>query len=177
VSKTIDDIHAQDGSIIQFEIRAAVEEDIPALIELFKETIPEVYGQILPKEILEPWIEGERLREDVGHLWHYMIVAEEADNIVAASARIEDLIALLWVHPAHHKKGIGSALLNIVERDVIKSGYETAKLDCFSKNDRAMRFYLNRGWESLFEEMDNEVGALKTMMTKRLTENNSQAVL
>jgi len=168
VSKTIADIPAKDDCDVRFKFREAVEEDIPALIRLFKETIPEVYGQILPKEVLKPWIEGERLREDVGHLWHYSIVAEEADEIVAASARIEDLIALLWVHPAHHKKGIGSALLDIVEREIIKSGYETAKLDCFSKNDRAMRFYMKRGWKPSYEEMDNVVGALKTMMIKTL---------
>jgi GNAT superfamily N-acetyltransferase len=42
----------EDGSMIQF--RKAVTEDIPKLIKLFKETILEVYGQILPGEVLKP---------------------------------------------------------------------------------------------------------------------------
>ncbi|VVB71765.1 Acetyltransferase (GNAT) domain protein [uncultured archaeon] len=156
----------EDGRIIQ--IRKAVKEDIPNLIKLFKETILDVYGQILPGEVLEPWVEGDRLAGDVNSLWQYMIVAEKAGDIVAAAARYEDMIALIWVHPAYHRKGIGSALLDIVETELVQSGYRTAKLECFSDNVRAMGFYRAKGWKALCEVMDEEAGALKMVMTKAL---------
>ena len=154
--------------MMQFEFRNAVEEDIPELVKLGKETIAEVYGEILSEDRLEPWIKGDRMRSNVIQLWRNMIVAERESEIVAVAAYFEDKVALLWVHPAHHRKGIGSILLGIVETELKNSGHEVAKLDCFSDNERAMGFYLAQGWKPLFEEMDQEVGALKTVMAKTL---------
>jgi len=78
--KIINSEPTDDGCMIQF--RKAVKEDIPNLIKLFRETILEVYGQILPGEVLKPWVEGDRLSGDVNALWQYMIVAEKAGEIV-----------------------------------------------------------------------------------------------
>lgn len=166
--KSLTDRPMEDGRMIQFEFRKAVEEDVPNLIKFFKETIMEVYGQILPKERLEPWVEGERLSSEVNQLWQNMIVAEKAGEVLAAAAVLDDKIALLWVHPSHHRKGIGSVMLDMAETVMMKSGYEIAKLECFSDNDRALEFYRTKGWEVLCEEMDEEAGALKMVMTKTL---------
>lgn len=57
-----------------------------------------------------------------------------------------------------------------------KSGYKTAKLECFSDNDRAMGFYRAKGWKILCEEMDEEAGALKIVMTKTLTKESREGV-
>jgi len=54
----------------------------------------------------------------------------------------------------------------------MESGYEKAKLECFSDNDRAMGFYRDKGWEALSEEMDKEAGALKTVMIKALKKDS-----
>jgi len=32
------------------------------------------------------------------------------------------MIQLLWIHPAHQRKGIGSVLLDLVETELQKSG-------------------------------------------------------
>ncbi|MFZ2473138.1 MAG: GNAT family N-acetyltransferase [Methanothrix sp.] len=155
--------------MMQLVFRKAVKEDVPELVAFLKETIVEVYGQILSREILEPWVEGDRLSSEVNQLWPNMIVAEKAGEILAVAANLDDKVAFLWVHPAHHRKGIGSAMLDIVETELEKSGHKTAKLECFSDNDRAMEFYLAKGWKILCEEMDEEAGALKMVMTKTLT--------
>lgn len=154
--------------MIQFKTRKALVEDVPKLIRLFEETIYEVYDQVLPMDLLQPWIEGGRLCEDIDILLPYMFVAECDDDVVAVTARLDDKVALLWVHPAYHRNGIGGRLLDIIETEVLKSGYEVAKLDCFSKNDKAMRFYRAKGWEPISEEMDEVVGVLKTTFTKKL---------
>ncbi len=152
----------------QLEFRKAVKEDVPKLIAFLKETIVEVYGKILSWEVLQPWVEGDRLNSDVNQLLPNMILAEEAGEILAVAANLDDMVAFLWVHPAHHRKGIGSVLLDIVEMEIRKSGYETAKLECFSDNDKAMGFYLTKGWKLLCEEMDEEAGALKMVLEKPL---------
>jgi GNAT superfamily N-acetyltransferase len=156
--------------VIQLEFRKAVKEDVPQLIAFLKETIVEVYGQILSWEVLQPWVEGDRLNSDVNQLLPNMIIAEKAGEILAVAANLDDMVAFLWVHPAYHRKGIGSVLLDLVEMEIQKSGHETARLECFSDNDKAMGFYLTRGWKLLCEEMDEEAGALKMVLEKPLIE-------
>ncbi len=159
---------------MQIKYRKATKMDVPNLIKLCRETIVEVYGQILPWESLEPWVEGDMVEEQINKQWQEMILAEKAGEIVGVSAKSGDKIDLLWVHPAHHRRGIGSALLDLVETELSKSGYDMAKLECFSGNDRAMEFYRAKGWKPLCEEMDEEAGALKMVMTKALTNESGQ---
>lgn len=154
--------------MIQYNFRKAAHEDIPNLTKLCKETMREVYGQILPQEKLGPWVEGDMAVEAINRQWKRMIVAENAGKIVGTAARDEDKIDLLWVHPAHHRKGIGSGLLEIIESDLKKSGYVIGTLECFSDNHRALEFYRARGWKPICREMDDEAGAFKIVMTKTL---------
>ncbi|HPJ85256.1 MAG TPA: GNAT family N-acetyltransferase [Methanothrix sp.] len=162
----------EGGAMIQYTFREAAEVDVQKIINLLNETIVEVYGQILPEDRLKPWAEGDQLTSDVNNSWQNMIVAEKAGEVVAVAARFDDLVGLVWVHPAHQREGIGSVLLDIVETEITKSGYGMAKLACFSDNDRAMRFYLNKGWKPLSEEMNEEAGALEMVMTKTLTKED-----
>ena len=150
----------------QIKIRKAAEEDIPKLIKLCKETVVQVYGQILPWEKLEPWVEGDMIAEMVNKQWQRMIVAEGGGEIMGVTARLDDIVDFLWVHPAYHRKGIGSTLLDLVETEISRSGTEVARLECFSDNDRAIGFYQAKGYKPLREEMDEEAGALKMVMIK-----------
>lgn len=158
--------------MIQFEYRKATSEDIPKLTRFFKETIMEVYGHILSKEKMEPWLEGDMMSQEVNNLWQNMIVAEKAGEVMGVAARSDDMIQLLWIHPAHQRKGIGSVLLGIVETEVKKSGYEQAKMLCFSDNGPARGFYRAKGWNPLCEEMSEDLGVLITVMTKMLTKES-----
>jgi len=152
----------------KLEFKEASKEDIPRIVKLLKGTIMEVYGQILPKDRLMPWIEGDRLENDVSQMWQKMIIASLDGEVVALAGSLEDKVAIIWVHPAHHREGIGGSLLEIAENEIRKSGYEKATLDCFSDNHRALGFYQAKGWKILSQEMDEYSGAMKTVMTKAL---------
>ncbi|MDQ1283370.1 MAG: [ribosomal protein S18]-alanine N-acetyltransferase, partial [Euryarchaeota archaeon] len=103
-----------------------------------------------------------------------MIVAERAGEVVGVAAALDNKIDLLWVHPSHHRNGIGGALLDIVEAEIAKSGCGIGTLECFSDNDRALGFYRSKGWQPLLQEMDDEAGAMKMVMTKALVQPNSE---
>lgn len=154
--------------MIDYEFRKAAPEDIPKIVHLLKETIADVYGPILSEGALKPWTEGDQLILDVNNAWQNMIVAEKEREIVAIAAGFNDFVGLIWVHPAHQRKGLGGRLLDIVIAEINRSEYGMAKLACFSANEGALRFYQEKGWKILLEEKDDATGAMKTVMGKTL---------
>lgn len=154
--------------MIDYEFRKSAPEDIPKIVHLLKETIADVYGPILPDDALKPWTEGDQISLDVNNAWQNMIVAEKGREIVAVAAGFNDLVGLIWVHPAHQRKGLGGRLLDIVEAEIKGSGYGKANLACFSANEGALRFYQDKGWKVLSQEKDEVTGAMKTVMGKTL---------
>jgi GNAT superfamily N-acetyltransferase len=154
----------------QFSLRRAVREDVPSLVRLCKDTIPEVYGPFIPPEVLRPWVEGYAVEGLIEEEWPRMVVAELGDGceVVGVAAMSEDAVDLLWVHPSRHGEGMGTALLGRVEAEMRKKGHRTGRLSCFSQNLRAMSFYQSRGWTIAGEGMNEETGALETRMVKTL---------
>ncbi len=160
--------------ISDFSLRRAAKEDVPAIVRLCIETIPEVYGPIIPAETLRPWVEGDVVEGLVEVQWPRMIVAEMGvgGEVMGVAAASEDAVDLLWVHPSHHREGIGTALLGRVEAELQKKGHRTIKLSCFSQNLRAMSFYLKRGWTVASEGRNEEAEAPETRMVKSLIEED-----
>ena len=161
-------------SMTEFTLREAAREDMPSLIRLCKETIYEVYGPILSAEALVPWVEGNAAEALIEEQWPRMIVAEMGGGgeVMGVAAASEDAVDLLWVHPSHHREGIGTALLGRVEAELQKKGHRTIKLSCFSQNLRAMSFYLKRGWTVASEGRNEEAEAPETRMVKSLIEED-----
>ena len=165
----------------EFSLRRAAKEDVPAIVRLCIKTIPEVYGPILPAETLRPWVEGDVVAGLVEEEWPRMIlaVAERGANIVGSeggggvvgvATACGDAVDLLWVHPRHHGRGIGTVLLGRLEAEMRAAGNRTGRLSCFTENLRAMRFYQARGWTAAGEGVNEETGAPETRMEKCLME-------
>jgi GNAT superfamily N-acetyltransferase len=169
----------------QFSLRRAAKEDVSAIVRLCIETIPEVYGPILPADTLRPWVEGDVVAGLVEEEWPRMMVAladreasfvgsEGGGGVVGVAAASGDAVDLLWVHPRHHGRGIGTALLGRLEEEMREAGNRTGRLCCFSENLRAMRFYQARGWKAAGEGVNEETGAPETRMEKCLMEEGGR---
>ena len=83
-----------------------------------------------------------------------VIVAEGDVGIVSFLARHGEEIRLLYSHPDFIGSGAGSLLLDAVK----KSGVAALELWCFQDNERARRFYEERGFRTVrfTDGQDNE---------------------
>ena len=83
-----------------------------------------------------------------------VIVAEGDGGIVSFLARNGEEIRLLYSHPGFIGSGAGSLLLDAVK----KSGVAALELWCFQANQRARRFYEDRGFRAVrfTDGRDNE---------------------
>lgn len=69
----------------------------------------------------------------------FLLIAHEPVGLVSVNG---SLIENLYVHPSHWGKGYGTALLNFAEKHC-----KTPHLWVLSSNQRARRFYENRGYQ------------------------------
>jgi len=94
--------------------------------------LPELHT---PEEDL--WFMGERLLKEF-EVW----VSEVDHQAVAYVAFSRDWVQHLYVHPDHQGRGIGPALLEVALADGLEK-----RLWTFQQNDRARKFYEDRGFE------------------------------
>ncbi|KIV55366.1 acetyltransferase [Aneurinibacillus migulanus] len=87
---------------------------------------------------------------DKNTVGEYIILAEENNHILGfASLYLPDnFIHNLFVHPDFLGKGVGGLLLNAS----IEKMNKPLRLKCVSKNQKAMKFYENKGWKKVVEE-------------------------
>lgn len=117
-------------------IRQAKDGDLNEIINLVQEVVAEIYGhlfeEIPPVPIDRPWT----------RCW----AAETEGQIVGIGLAVLDWITDMWVKPQFRSIGVGTALLDRLEAQVVKDGYATAQLRVVSNNEAAFRFYSRHGW-------------------------------
>jgi GNAT superfamily N-acetyltransferase len=72
---------------------------------------------------------------------HEVWVAELEGNVVGFAALSDDLLGHLYVHPDAQRRGIGTALLEVVKRERPNG----IRLWVFQRNEDARRFYVRHG--------------------------------
>lgn len=77
----------------------------------------------------------------------------EADPVLQPYAELEDpgslYISGLAVHSGHRQQGIGGALMDALENTAQAQSLGRLSLICIDRNERAMAFYLRRGFREL----------------------------
>ena len=77
--------------------------------------------------------------------------AEEDDAVIgmvkiSPASAVEAHLASMHVHPAHHRRGIGSRLMDEAVRYMKDAGFEIASLGVIQANTAARSMYEQRGW-------------------------------
>lgn len=110
--------------------------------------------------------------------WLSINVAELDGAVAGWSARehFDEAISDFWVDPAYQRQGVGTALLEDLERQVIKQGFELIKLESHAQNSQAVAFFQKHGygvnWLSITysPKLDRDVQSVG--LHKQLVEEN-----
>jgi GNAT superfamily N-acetyltransferase len=116
--------------------------------------IAAVFSSSLRRLTLHTVEEDRRFIENIILKECEVIVAEGEAGIVSFLARNGEEIRLLYSHPDFIGSGAGSLLLDAVK----KSSVVALELWCFQANERARRFYEERGFQAVrfTDGRDNE---------------------
>lgn len=100
--------------------------------------------------------------------WGHATVAVLASVLVGVGRVFENRVTDLWVRAGHRGEGVGASLLQVLEADLRRAGYERAHLRCGADNTDARRFYVREGWTEVRAFPHERFGHPMVELTKRL---------
>lgn len=126
-------------------VRSPSDAELPAVLRLVVEVAIQTYGGECPA--LAASLQQDPSAEfGTPEAWRGSLVAA-AGNAIAGVAQVEgNQVSDLWVAVASRGLGLGSALLAACEERIRSAGHGEARLNVVSTNERALAFYLARGW-------------------------------
>jgi [ribosomal protein S18]-alanine N-acetyltransferase len=64
----------------------------------------------------------------------------------AAREHLDELISDFWIDPQYQGQGLGKALLEEVEAEILRQGFETARVETHAQNSEAIGFFEKHGF-------------------------------
>jgi len=129
-------------------------------------SLVETYEPFLGRTAVEDFIAGGNVERYFEERWEESTVANVLGEIVGVAVRQGTLLDLLWVKPSMRSTGIGSTLMDTVERQAALEGPEL-RLEVWAVNRRAVGFYERRGF-SADEVLTDSTGLEKLRLRKAL---------
>ena len=119
---------------------AASIRDYDELIQLWEASVRSTHHFLTEDDIqyYKPLIRNEYFRA----VKLYIIRDRKTEQIAAFMGLSDELIEMLFVHPAQQGKGLGKTLLEYAIREK-----KMQKVDVNEQNTQALHFYQNRGFE------------------------------
>lgn len=133
-----------------------------------KASLLETYEPFLGRAAVEEFIAGGHVESYFEEHWHEATVATSGGEIVGVAVLVGSLLDLIWVRPESRSEGIGSALMDAVERQAAGEG-GVLTLEVWDVNRRAAAFYERRGFSVSATAEDPQTGLTKLRMRKVLT--------
>ncbi|MFB6174906.1 MAG: N-acetyltransferase family protein [Candidatus Nanohalobium sp.] len=157
-------------------VRHADHEDIEEIREVARESWQDTYSGIIPEETIEgivnDWYSTKDLRQQVKE--PIFFVAEVEGRIagyVHASVKGEEAhLHRLYLRPSNQGEGLGSALYDRAEKEIVDRGGKVVKLEVMSENRKGLGFYQYKGFEEEKEEVTELNGSeiRQKVMRKKL---------
>jgi GNAT superfamily N-acetyltransferase len=146
-------------------IRQAGPSDVAALVRLSRRTISASYRPFLGDQAVDAFLGGgavdQYVRENIARCW--VLLGDGA--VVGYAVCRDNLIDLLMIDHAVHRRGLGSVLLKHVEGALLPR-YGELRLESFEGNEQANDFYRKNGWLEAGRRMDADTGAAKIEFRK-----------
>lgn len=122
--------------------------DLGQAVKLFTQTVRIVSSSYYSPEEIEAWASSHHDMAAWRHFFdkQYTIVMDSEDGIVGFGCLSADggTINMLFTHYAHQNEGIGSALLEVLEKEAIQRGNHEVIL---TTSATAWSFYQKRGYQ------------------------------
>ena len=154
---------------MNLRIRPARGGDVPELVRLHKESLPETYGTFLTPEATAPWIEGEATDRYMETRWPRMLVGEVEGEVAGFACLEGPFVELLWICNGWRGRGIGAAFMDWIENAAAGS-HDAIELECYEPNEGARRFYERRGYRVVSSRFNEKAGVEDLLMRKELTQ-------
>jgi len=132
-----------------YHLRPATPADAAAILQLHAESVHLLCAADYTPEQIHAWVglipkpDWLQTKFIIGVR---VIVAESDQGLLGFAERWNEEIFAVYVHPLHIRRGIGSALLDELERTALEQGMTNLRLDA-SMNAEA--FYNARGYASI----------------------------
>ena len=148
-----------------FEISKIKENEIPAVIDLLRETWADTYSSCLTKEVVEIvtslWHNPNLLNKQIENPDVVFLVARGNDTILGVSTVIkvttENIVmGRLYVHPKHQGKGVGAQLYD--ESIKAFSGTKKVHVEVEENNAVGVLFYVKRGFSKVAMKKEDVEG-------------------
>ncbi len=80
--------------------------------------------------------------------WLTITVVEQTGSVAGWAARehLDELISDFWIDPEYQGQGLGKALLQEVEAEIVRQGFEKARIETHAQNNEAIGFFEKNGY-------------------------------
>ncbi|MCF6370040.1 GNAT family N-acetyltransferase [Rhizobium halophilum] len=80
--------------------------------------------------------------------WLTVTVIEQGGSLSgwAAREKLDELITDFWIDPSYQHQGLGSVLLAALEREIVRQGLESARVETHALNEQAIGFFAKHGY-------------------------------
>ncbi len=136
-------------------VRNAREEDVLAIVEIGVRAWEQAVVGVADLQVRRDHARNA-FQQFLGQHWLRVSVAEFDGGLAGWASResLDDEITDLWVDPTHQKKGVGAALLAVMEAEIIAADFEAARLQTHARNTAAVGFFQKHGYSVSWLSVD-----------------------
>jgi GNAT superfamily N-acetyltransferase len=133
-----------------------------------KASLLKTYEPFLGRAPVEEFIAGGMVERYFDEHWHEATIATSGGTILGVAVLVGSLLDLIWVRPEARSQGIGSALMEAIERRAANAG-SVLTLEARDVNRRAVAFYERHGFSVSASIEDPQTGLQKLVMQRELS--------